>query len=123
MATRQQAADFIRTKWVNEEVSPYVFKFDVEYNQEGRSQEVYALVTEGEIQFTSAFAFHSQVSAHDALNINVSMFGVVTVADVWALKHNAFLQDLDESEIIGGVLVLAMHADVLEGAFSSKDSL
>jgi hypothetical protein len=42
------------------------------------------------------------------------MFGIVSINGAYALKHNAFIEDIDESEIDNAFIVLAFWADQLE---------
>jgi hypothetical protein len=67
-----------------------------------------------ELQVTSPVAWQKNISADEDLDKNVSMFGIVSINGAYALKHNAFIEDIDESEIDNAFIVLAFWADQLE---------
>jgi hypothetical protein len=120
MATQQQVLEFIRTNYKHEPVSETIVKLLVPLSS-GRTQMVYAGVTEEELQVTSPVAWQENVSAERVLEANTSMFGIVSVNGAFGLKHNTFLQEINESEIEKAFIVLAVHADELEQTLGLND--
>ena len=120
MATPQNVLDFIIANYKHEKVSETVLKIQVPLSS-GRTQMVYVGATEDELQVTSPVAWQENVGADKVLATNTSMFGVVTINGAFALKHNTFLADIDESEIEKAFVVLAVHADDLESALGFDD--
>jgi hypothetical protein len=121
MATQKQVIDYIQQKYLHESISEFGVKLQWSLVG-GRTQEVYAVVTEDELQVTSPVAWQSDVSAEDVLEKNTTMFGVVSINGAFALKHNAFITDIDESEIDDAFTVLSFWADQLEKELGSEDN-
>jgi hypothetical protein len=120
MASQSEAVAFIRANYQVEELAPNTFK--IAFNSGGlRSQNVYVGVTDYELQVTAPFAWQKDISADRALTANSSMFGVVIINGAFALKHNAFLADLDASEIEKAFKILAGYADELEKQLGNSD--
>lgn len=120
MATRAEVFSFIQNNYRQETIGEFTTKLEVPI-EFGRSQMVYAHVTDDELQITSPFAWQSNISSDKVLDSNTSMFGIVIINGAFALKHNAFIDDIDESEIKKGFLVLAVHADALERKLGFTD--
>jgi hypothetical protein len=78
-------------------------------------------VTEGELQVTSPVAWQSKVEADEVLEKSTSMFGIVSINGAYGLKHNAFIADIDQSEIENAFIVLAVQADELEELLGFDD--
>lgn len=112
--------EFIRSNYEHEPVSDNIVKLEVPIS-DNRTQMVYVGVTEEELQVTSPFAWQENVSADRALEANASMFGIVSINGAFALKHNAFLEEINESEIEKAFIVLAVQADELEQALGLND--
>lgn len=72
-----------------------------------RTQKVYAGLHDGALQLTSPAVSANRVDADRVLAANESMFGIVGISGVYAMKHNAFVTDLDEGEIANPFLVIA----------------
>lgn len=120
MATQKEVMDYITSNYKHERINEQIVKLQVPLTN-GRNQTVYAAVTEGELQVTSPVAWQSKVEADEVLEKSTSMFGVVSINGAYGLKHNAFLADIDESEIENAFIVLAVHADKLEELLGFND--
>jgi hypothetical protein len=120
MATSQDVLEFIMANYKHEQISETVLQIQVPLPS-GRAQMVYVGATDDELQVTSPVAWQENVGAEKVLATNTSMFGIVTINGAFALKHNAFLADIDESEIEKAFVVLAVHADELESALGFSD--
>ena len=120
MATGQEVINFIVNKYgatVSDDGS-VILQIPLE---NGRTQKVYAGVAWGALQVTSPVAWAERVDAARLLKANESMFGIVEVGGAYALKHNAFIDDIDESEIEAALLVLAIKADEFESRLGFSD--
>lgn len=87
----------------------------------GRQHKVYAGLNWGALQFTSPVVWASRIDAEGVLAANTSMFGIVEISGAYTLKHNAFVDDIDESEILNAFLVLASPADEFEARLGFND--
>jgi len=120
MASRDEVFNFILTNYKSERVADYTLKLDVDLVV-GRRQKVWASVTQDEVQMTSPFAWRHKIGADLVLDANKSMFGIVVINGAYALKHNVLIADVDESEIKGGFVTLAIYADELESKLGFDD--
>ena len=120
MATQKEVMDYITSNYKHERINEQIVKLQVPLSN-GRNQTVYAGVTEGELQVTSPVAWQSKVEADEVLEKSKSMFGLVSINGAYGLKHNAFLADIDESEIENAFIVLAVQADELEELLGFDD--
>lgn len=120
MATQSEVFDFITKHYQCEELAAFNIKVELSLKT-GRKQSVYVLVTEHELQVTSPFAWQSKISSERVFELNKSMFGIVTVNGAYALKHNAFIAEIDESEIENAFVVLGVHADLFERSLGFDD--
>jgi hypothetical protein len=120
MATQQQVLEYIRSNYKHEPVADNIVKLLVPLTS-GRTQMVYAGVTEEELQVTSPVAWQEKVSADRVLEANESMFGIVSINGAFGLKHNTFLEEINESEIEKAFVVLAVQADELERSLGFND--
>jgi hypothetical protein len=120
MASQQEVIDYIKSNFNHETIQEFIVKIQVPLDT-GRTQMVYAAVTDDELQVTSPVAWQDKVSADEVLAQNGSMFGVVSVNGAYALKHNTFIEDIDKSEIEKAFIVLAFYADELESALGFDD--
>ena len=120
MATSQEVIDFIREKYGAElsEVGSLSLQVPIE---NGRKQMVYAAVSEGALQVTSPVAWAERIDSERLLKSNISMFGIVEINGAYALKHNAFIEDIDESEILKALGRLAAYADEFESRLGFND--
>jgi hypothetical protein len=130
MAQRKNKGEFVATS--QEVISFIVDKYGASLSDNGtlslqvpldggRTQMVYAGVAEGALQVTSPVVWAERIDAERFLKANNSMFGVVEINGAYALKHNAFIEDIDESEILKALAVLAAYADEFEARLGFKD--
>jgi len=120
MATGQEVISFIVDKYGAKLSENGTLSLEVPI-EGGRTQMVYAGIAEGALQVTSPVAWAERVDAERFLKANDSMFGVGEVNGAKALKHNAFIEDIDESEILNALAVLAVRADEFEARLGFKD--
>lgn len=120
MARHQEVIDFIVENFGAEISERGIMTLKVPLDS-GRKQMVYAGVSGGALQVTSPVVWAERIDAKSLLEANTSMFGVVEVNGAYALKHNAFIEDIDESEILNAFAVLAAHADEFESRLGFND--
>lgn len=120
MATNQAVIDFIVQNYGAALSESGVMTLQVPLDG-GRKQMVYAAVSGGALQVTSPVAWAERIDAQRLLTANPSMFGIVEVNGAYALKHNAFIEDIDESEILKALAVLAAYADEFEAKLGFND--
>jgi len=113
MATRGEAMKYLRGINGMKEEEDGLFTYVVSWADEGRSQLVFVKVVDEFIVLSSAFADKDDITAHKALDLAL-IFGVTDMGTHYGLRHVIFLEDLDESEIINGILWLGARADILE---------
>jgi len=113
MATRADAIKYLRSIDGMQEGEDGLFNYVVSWDEDGRSQLVLLHVLDDFIVLTSGFAEKDAISAHKALDLAV-VFGVTDTGSYYALRHVLFLEDLDESEVVNSVQLLAARADILE---------
>mgnify|MGYP000031593560 CR=1 FL=1 len=112
MATRADAINFLRGINGMEEVGDALFRFEVSYD-DGRSQLVFLSVLDDLMVLSSPFASKDDISARKALDLAV-IFGVADIGEFYVLRHILFLEDLDESEVVNSISLLAARADTIE---------
>lgn len=112
MATRSDAINYLRGIEGMKEGDDGLFTYVVSWD-DGRSQLVFLKVSDEFMVLTSAFAEKDAITAHKALDLAV-IFGVTDMGKHYGLRHVLFLEDLDESEVVSGVGLLAARADILE---------
>ena len=120
MATEQEVYDFIFANYAVNDEGGGTFSMQIDTGN-GRQQKVYAGLNWGALQVTSPVVWASRIDAEGVLAANTSMFGVVEISGAYALKHNAFVEDIDQSEIVNAFLVLASAADELESKLGFND--
>ena len=120
MATSQAVIDFIVENYGAALSEDGVMTLEIQ-TKNGRTQMVYARVWDSALQVTSPVAWAERVDADSFLKANTSMFGVVEINGAYALKHNAFIEDIDESEILNALAVLARYADEFEAKLGFND--
>ena len=130
MAQRKNKGEFVATS--QEVISFIVDKYGASLSDNGtlslqvpldggRTQMVYAGVAEGALQVTSPVVWAERIDAERFLKANSSMFGAVEINGAYALKHNAFIEDIDESEILKAFAALAAYADEYESRLGFND--
>lgn len=120
MATEKEVYDFIFSNYAVADEGGGTFSMQIDVGG-SRTQKVYAGLHDGALQLSSPVVWANKVDAERVLAANSSMFGIVTVSGVYALKHNAFVADIDESEIANAFLKLAFYADDLESTLGFQD--
>jgi hypothetical protein len=120
MATGQEVINFIVDKYGATLSDNGVVTLQVPM-ENGRKQMVYAGVAEGALQVTSPVVWAERIDAARLLEANKSMFGIVEINGAYALKHNAFIEDIDESEILMALALLSAYADEFEARLGFND--
>jgi len=112
LATRADTIEFLRGMNGMKEGENASFTYEVAF-KDNRSQLVFLAVLDDVLLMTSPFATKDDITATKALNLAV-IFGVAEVGNFYALRHLLFLEDLDVSEIVNSLNLLASRADTLE---------
>ncbi|SCX03428.1 hypothetical protein [Candidatus Aquiluna sp. UB-MaderosW2red] len=120
MATEQEVYDFIFNKYAVTDEGNRFFSMEIETTR-GRTHKVYAGVQGNALQLTAPVVWANRIDADGVLSANTSMFGIVTAGGAYSLKHNVFVEDIDESEIRNAFLKLAVEADDLEAQLGFQD--
>lgn len=120
MATSQEVISFIVRNYGAALSEDGFMTLEIQ-TKNGRTQKVYARVWDSALQVTSPVARAERVDADSFLKANTSMFGVVEINGIYALKHNAYIEDIDESEILNALAVLARYADEFEARLGFND--
>ncbi len=95
----------------------------------GRSQLVLVMGVEGagemsSVRFFSPFARVDQISPAQFANLaEGTVFGLAQMADLYGVVHNAFLENLDESEITTPLMAVTSSADAFEKSLGLGDDL
>ena len=112
MASRAETINHLRSYNDVEDMGEGSFK--IEWKLEGgRSQVVFAYVTDDFLALTSPFAHEDDVTAAKAIGLS-KIFGIAKVGEYFAFRHVVLLADLDESEIVHGMMYVAVAADGAE---------
>jgi hypothetical protein len=123
MATQAEVKSYI-TKNMSAELidgDMYRIVFDL---GEDRTQLVYAAVRETIMSVSSPFAMTEDVTPKQAIKaVEDFTFGIGTLGDWYVVRHVVPLADLDESEIIVGLEIVAGVADELEEELVGGDAL
>jgi hypothetical protein len=123
MATQQEVVNYITNNLKSELIADQLFKIVYDMGND-RSQLVFAKVGEASLNISSPFAKTEDVTPKQALkSVEDSAFGIGMSGDWYEVRHVAPLADLDESEIITGLEVVAEIADELEEALVGGDDL
>lgn len=120
MATEQEVRDFIFANYNVKDEGGGAMSMQIDIGN-GRQHKVFAGLHAEALQVTAPVAWANQVDAERVLAANPSMFGIVEISGAYALKHNAFIEDLDESEILRAFVVLAIKADEFEAQLGFQD--
>lgn len=114
MATKQQAMQFISSKYTVDQVSDdmYTATFELENN---RSHMVFISFNDVNILFSSPFATTADITAKQALDaVSQTILGAQIVGDRYFVRHVAPLENLDESEIEDALFLTVHLGDMLE---------
>jgi hypothetical protein len=122
MATQKEVKSYIEKNLNADLIEEDIFKIVYDLGND-RSQVVFALVNETTLNIASPFAKSEDITPKQALKaVEDINFGIGTLADWYVLRHVVPLDDLDESEIITGLEVVAQIADELEDSLVGGDS-
>ena len=123
MATKQQAIDFMNSKYKTEVLGDgNLFKliFNVD---DGRSQIVYAEFNEHFICFSSPFASTEDMTGKQALAAAEDwLCGIRVIGDFYYVRNVAPLENLDESELADNMMRVAVAADKIEEKYMGVDT-
>ena len=128
MATWAEVTTYIKSNYriQNETESALTMVFDT---GSGRSQLIIVMGVEGAsdlsaVRFFSPFAKVDQISAQQFTGLaDGTIFGLAAMAGMYGLVHNAFLANLDASEIETPLAFLTAGADAIEKSFGLGDAL
>jgi hypothetical protein len=123
LATKQETIDFIIANYPFEQLMDDLLQ--VEFTiEDSRSQQVFVWVDETFALLQSPFSQEDAITADEALEAaGHCNFGVRRFAGCFVLSHLILLKDLDESELVDGMLSLIVMADEIEESLSDTDEL
>jgi hypothetical protein len=123
MATQAEVKNYITKNMSAELVDGDLYKIVYDLGND-RSQLVYAAVRETVMNVSSPFAKTEDVTPKQAIKaVEDFTFGIGTLGDWYVVRHVVPLADLDESEIIVGLEIVAGVADELEEELIGGDAL
>ena len=123
MATQKEVKSYIEKNLNSASLGDDMFKIVYDLGND-RSQVVFVQVASKSLYIASPFASSEDVTPKQALKaIEEYSFGIGTFADWYVVRHVVPLADLDESEIIHGLEVVAMIADEVEDSLVGGDVL
>lgn len=123
MATQAEVKNYITRNLNAELIDGDLYKIVYDLGND-RSQLVFASVREISMNVSSPFAKTEDVTPKQALKaIENVAFGIGTLGDWYVVRHVVPLPDLDESEIIVGLEVVAGIADEVEEEIVGGDNL
>jgi hypothetical protein len=123
MATQSEVIEYIRANFSYSEHTNDFMKvvFGV---SEGRSQLVYVLVTDFDVQFKSIFGTINDFSHQEALEANADYsLGIQLDGELYMVKHVVLLENLELLQIRDGFYLVAEIADLLERQLRVDDTL
>lgn len=112
MATRAETIQYIRSFNDVEDLGDGQFKTLVD-TEGGRSQVVFMDVLDDLMVTYSPFATTDQITAGKAFGFAV-IFGIALIGDTYCIRNVSLLADIDESEIVNMVGLIAIRADEFE---------
>lgn len=113
MASKAEILNWIKEHAPLEELDNEVYKALVEWN-DGRSQLVFVSFGDEVLEVSSPFAREDEITAQQAIQANMSFFGVDALAGMYCLKHVLPIMNVDENELIFALDLLAEAADEFE---------
>jgi hypothetical protein len=123
MATQAEVKSYITKNMSAELIDGDLYKVVYDLGND-RSQLVYAAVMEKVMSVSSPFAKTEDVTPKQAIKaVEDYTFGIGTLGDWYVVRHVVPLADLDESEIIVGLEIVAGVADELEEELIGGDAL
>lgn len=123
MATVAEAKQFIDSNYDTELLEDGSFKI-IFKGDEGRTQLVFVDINDVNLQVSSPFASVEDVTPKQALSANAKYgIGMQLLGKYYVVKHYMFLEDVDASEILEGLRLVAGIADDLEQELVGTDNL
>lgn len=114
MATKQQAIDFMKSKYTVEDIGDDVFKMLFTL-QDGRSQLIFAAFDDVWIKFSSKFASTDELTPKQALEVsNGWICGIQLIGEGYFVRNVVSLKDLDESDFVENLELVMNVADTIE---------
>jgi hypothetical protein len=122
MATQSEVKSYITNKMNAEHIDGDLYKITYDLGN-NRSQLVFVSVKEAMMGAASPFAKTEEVTPKQAIKATEnSSFGIGTLGDWYVVRHVLLLDDLDESEILVGLDVVAQIADEIEEELVGGDA-
>ena len=114
MATKQQAIDFMKSKYTVEDLGDDMFKMLFNL-QNGRSQLIFASFNDSWIQFSSKFASVDELTPKQALEASSDWIcGIQLIGEGYFVRNVVSLKDLDESDFVENLELVMNVADSIE---------
>lgn len=121
MATQEEALSYVRRKFVTRELSESAVTLTMELKDE-RSQLMIIRVDENWIHFESGFAKIGTVDPLEAAQLaNEYILGIQATDEVFLVRHVIPLENLDESEVNDGIMLVSSIGDELEKKLTGED--
>lgn len=121
MATKQQAIDFLKSKYKVDDLGDDFFRLEFSL-EEGRSQLVVVRFNDNWMIMGSAFATTEDMTPKQALEAASDWIcGIQLVGETYFVRHVAPIADLDESEMQNGMELVLNIADSLEQKYLKTD--
>jgi hypothetical protein len=123
MATQAEVKKYIEDNYQCEVFDDGSYKL-IFTGDDGRSQLLFVLLNEGNIQMSSPFASAEDVTPKQALVANAKYsMGMQLIGDHYVIKHFVPIEDVDASEIKEGFSLVCAIADQLEESLVGTDKL
>lgn len=122
MATKQQAIDFLNSKYKTQDLGDDVFKLEFNINS-GRTQVVLIEINDNWMIMGSAFGTTEDLTPKQALEAAGEWIcGIQMVGDTYTVRNVLPIEDLDESELQNGMQLVLEIADNLEQKYTNRDT-
>ena len=122
MATKQQAIDFMNSKYKAENLGDDIFKLEFTLNED-RTQVILIEFNDSWMIMGSAFATSEDLTPKQALEAAGEWIcGIQMVENTYVVRNVLPIADLDESELQSGMELVLNIADTLEQKFTNKDT-
>lgn len=122
MATKQEAIDFLNSKYTAEDLGDCLYKLNFNLDP-GRSQVILVEVNDNWMIMGSAFATTEDLTPKQALEAASEWIcGILLIEDTYIVRNVLPIAELDESELHDGMKIVLNIADTLEQKYSSKNN-
>ena len=122
MATKQQAIDFLNSKYTTQDLVDDTFKLEFNINS-GRTQVVLIEINDNWLIMGSAFATAEDLTPKQALEAAGEWIcGIQMTGDTYIVRNVLPIEDLDESELQNGMHLVLEVADNLEQKYTNKNT-